>query len=350
MILNSNQLNRHNSILLVGKGATNKYLKDIVQPESYDEVLETFGESDLSKAYQILDAMGAPQVFVMNLSDVYDIVSAAEIIQEQNFSYIVPLFYASEYFYDVLLKGRKTYYVQYILRRLFKNELNESVILTTDTKADLYEDLDAFLDDMDFKIRAIKGIATSSEKYQNLVFVANMLEGIDYANVYLAGMITTTNIDEYPSYYYRNSNLESLKNIYPTFWMDKEDLSNDLVYFKQHTDDTITVENLLNLYHAKERSMVKIFFILRIIKYIGLEMDFSELIGKPYREFYRKRAEIIAEEFLQSIKGHYIIDYKLESVYPKENSKHKGTVDLYVKYKIQPINCTEWYTVEKKVV
>jgi hypothetical protein len=203
---------------------------------------------------------------------------------------------------------------------------------------------------MSSKIRSIKSIATSGEKYQNLVFVANMLENIDYANVYLAGMITTSNIDEYPSYPYSSYNPDPINNIVPTFWIDKEDIEGiELVYFKKHMDSSITVENLLNLYQAESKSIIKIFFILRILKYILQEMDFSELIGKTYREYYRCRAEQIAEEFLSSIKGHYIIDYKLDKAYAKENPKHPGTVDLYVKYEVQPINCSEWYVIDKKV-
>ena len=349
MISSSKDFNKHNSILLVGCGATHKYLSDIVRPESYKEVLETFGESDLSRAYQILDAMGAPQVFIINLEKIYDLVDAAEMIQEQSFSYIVPLFNATEYFYDVLTRNRKTYYVQFLLRKAFKNQDNESVILTTDTKANLYKDIDAFLADMSSKIRTIKGAATSGEKYRNLVFVANMLENVDYANVYAAGMITTSNIDEYPAF--PPSELDLLKDITPTFWMDKEDVEGiELVYFKKHMDSTLTIENLLNLHQSDNKSLVKIFFISRIIKYIIKEMDFSDLIGKTYREYYRRQAENIAEEFLRSIKGHYIIDYKLYEAYPKENPKYPGTVDLYIKYEVQPINCSEWYVIDKKVV
>ncbi len=350
MISSFENLDKHRSILLVGCGATNKYLTDIVRPESYDEMLSVFGESDLSNAYKILDVMGAPQIFVMNLETPYDVLSAAETIQEQSFAYIVPLFYASEYFYDVLLKGRKTYYVQYLLRKAFKNWDNESVILTTDAKANLYENLDAFLLDMRSKINALKGLATSGEKYQNLVFVANMLENIDYANVYLAGMIVNSNIDEYPYYNYSSSNPEPINDITPTFWIDKEDVPNmELVYFKQHMDSSITVENFLNLLQTDNKSIIKIFFIYRIVKYILKEMDFSELIGRTYSEYCRRRAEAIVEEFLNSIKGHYIIDYALERAYPKENPNYPGTVDIYVKYKIQPINCSEWYIVDKKV-
>jgi hypothetical protein len=348
---------KHKSILLIGFGATHQYLQDIVKPDSYEEVLDIFGESDLTEAYHLLNIMGADQIYIMNLSKIYDLVSAGDIIAEQHFAYIVPLFYASEYFYDVLLKGKKTYYVQYLLRKLYKNPQNEAVILATDTKADLYEDLDAFLSDMDLKIRYIKENATSGEEYYNLFFVANMLNNIKYANVYLAGMIVNSNIDEYPYFNYRESPLLTVdlysSDITPTFWIDKEDIPNELIYFKQHMDSTITVENLLNLYrdiNNQNKSILKIFFILRILKYISKEMDFSELIGKVYREYYRNRAEEIAESFLYSIKGHYIIDYKMDKVYPKEDPAYPGTVNLYLKYSVLPINCSEWYTVDKKVI
>ena len=351
MQTNFKSIDKNKSILLTGVGTTNQHLKDIVKPDSYEETLEVFGQSNLSDAYRLLEAMGAEHIYVMNLEKIYDIVSASEMIAEQHFAYVVPLFYASEYFYDVLSKGKKTYYVQYLLRKLYKNPANETVILATDTKANLYEDLDSFLSDMDLAIRRITANATSNENYCNLVFVANMLNNIQYANVYLAGMIVNSNIDEYPYFNYGESSVMDIyDDISPDFWLDKEDISNELVYFKKHMDSSITVENLLNLYRPENKSIIKIFFILRLLKYISNEMDFSELIGKTYREYYRTRAEEIVVAFLNSIKGHYIIDYKLDKVYPKENQKHKGTVDLFVKYRVLPVNCTEWYTVEKKVV
>ena len=81
-----------------------------------------------------------------------------------------------------------------------------------------------------------------------------------------------------------------------------------------------------------------------------MDMDFNDFIGKAYTGYQEKQIERYANDYLDSYVGTYIIGYRILSVYAVPSTSHPGTVNIFLKYKIQPINCTEEYTVEKKIV
>ena len=65
-------VNKHNNMLIIGKGATNKARKQIVYAEKYKDVLSTFGESELTSAFVTAKKFGAPYVFLLNCKQSYD--------------------------------------------------------------------------------------------------------------------------------------------------------------------------------------------------------------------------------------------------------------------------------------
>lgn len=339
MILTLKDINKQNNILLIGIGETNKYLMDIVKPETTKEAKDTFGVCDLTDAYELLIKMGATDVFIMNIEKKHDYLNIAIFLQQYDFAYIVPVdVYLSDMFYDPMKNGKKTYYLQYMLEQFYEH--NESVIIATDKHASLYQTIDDFLDSMENINRSFKSAKIMNCKYENIIFVANNLMQTNNGNAYLAAMIEATGIDAYPVY----ANVATATVV---FDIDRTDVTTEMAYFKKHRDNSITIENLLNL--DIDTSPIKIVFIFRILKYIFRDMNFSDFLGEFYTEYQRKQIERRAKAYMSSYMGYILIAYEINEIYAIESTLHPGAVDVYLKYTVQPINCTETYEVVKKI-
>ncbi len=329
--------NKHKSVLLAGFAESNKHLYDVVQPEYFEEVREVFGDCELTKAFEHLCSDDMSDVFLMNVENLHGYMKVAQLIGEYDFAYVVPLnLLLSDSFYDPTQSGRKTYYAQYLAQQ--KGPGIDSLYLINDAHASLYEDIDAFLEDMDNKRVSFKNNLLSNTPYDDIIFVANNIESLEWSNVELAKMIRNTT----PAVYPRSSD-----NPRAVFDIDFTDSVGDMAYFKYHMDGNLTVENLLTLYPYEEP--LKVFTIYRICLYIGRELDFSEHTGVKYTPYRKKMAQQIVDEYLASIKGKLITDYEIISVYAALDRYHPGTVKIVIKYKISPIGFDERF-IEREVV
>ena len=337
MIYDLQGLNPFCSIVLIGMGKTGKYFKDIVRPESEREMKETFGSCELTDAFSLLFQMGCKDVCVMNIGQQHDYLDIAEMLRDYAFAFVVPLgIHASDAFYDPTHDGRKTPYAQYLLSRSYGR--NDSYLIMTDKHASLYQDIDAFLDEMETKRERLKRCNVGVSDHGNLIFVVNNIEGIDYASVCLAGIMASTPVEEYPRFTVQPAR----KAI---FHIDTCDVHSDMVYFKSHIDGSLTVENFLNL--RDEKTPLKIEFLHRIQKYMLMDMDFSEHVGHLYSAYRLKAVEHQAMEYLESYMGWLLQSYELNHAYAVENPKFLGTVDIHISAKVKPIDCTEQFEVEK---
>ena len=181
---------RKNSILIVGVGATNKHYNDIVKPESKKEMIDTFGDCQLTDAYIRALDFGASGIYVMNIEKMHDYISASSLISQFDFTYIVPIdVRLSDFYYDPTVnKNKKTYYVQRLMESLYLTG-SSSTVITTDDHADLYEDIDAFINTMNKRRSDFKQNKTKLSIYRNVVFVLNNLSDTKWANVDLAAII-----------------------------------------------------------------------------------------------------------------------------------------------------------------
>lgn len=112
-----------------------------------------------------------------------------------------------------------------------------------------------------------------------------------------------------------------------------------MCYFQDHADRTCSIENLLNF--GDEGSPLKIFTIYRICLYISKELDFKDYIGSHYVPYKKQQIENIVTTYLESLVGSYLIAYEIYEVYAELNPYHAGTVDIILRYGIQPIGCSE---------
>lgn len=327
------------TVLLVGMGATNKYYMEVVQPESSEEMHEVFGECDFTDSFDILfDGHKDKGIFVMNIESLHDYLEAAQLLQSYSFTYIVPVDIGiSNSFIDPTNDNeQRTYYLSYFIKRC--NLRDDSIVLITDNHASLYEDIDAFLDDMDSKLQAFKANSNTGDVRQNIVFVANNVVNVAYANAVMARMLLNSEVNEYP---FEDTERRAI------FDIDHTDKINDMAYFRNHADGSFTVENLLNLYQGE--SPIKIFTAYRICCYISRVLNFDNFVGSAYTMYKKQQIASMVDIELNRMVGKYILEYRIDEVTAQEDFLHPGTVNIVVKYSIRPINCMERF-IQRMVV
>lgn len=330
MITSFQDIDKHKSMVVIGIGNTNKYYMEVVKPESAREAQEVFGLCSLTDAYSILvDGHEDADIFLLNIENVHDYLEAANLLRSYAFSYIIPVDVdLRSSFVDPTSDTMRTYYVKYLMQNACKDD--SSVVIATDERAELYEDVDAFLDDMMRAEMNFKANASTSDSMQNIVFVMNNLHGVEYANVILARMILNSDANQYP--------FEDRKRK-AVFDIDFTDRVLDMAYFRNHADGTCTVENLLNL--ASGETPMKIFPIYRICAYIGRDLSFDGYVGSVYTMYKKQQIAQEVNSYLERAKGTLIRSFRIDSVYAEEDPYHPGTVQIILKYSIQPVGCTE---------
>ena len=327
------KVDKHANMLIIGKGATDYSLKQISYETDYDEVLQRYGESDISKAFQIAYNMGVEYIFVMNLKNSYDYFDVAEVIKQNDFTYIVPVsVYLSDTFTDSFKDGSKVSYVAYLLS-LVSSIHNESVIIATDKHASLYEDMDAFIEGQAGAESIFRRSCGGGMNMENIIFIANNSVSNEFANVMLAAALCTSDIGAYPS----NAFGEAI------FDFDHFDDVGNWAYFKSHIEKETTVENLINFL---QRGPEKIVTVSRILKMIKREIDLSEFVGHSYSEYQRMRIERRLELYLGGLINYVIYNYKINSVKGYRDPDHRGCVTIINRFDVWPINCLDRCHVE----
>lgn len=332
------------AILFIGLG-TNKYrLNEIVETSSLSFVEENYGiDSVFYTACNIgLRFANKPQFMFLNLNSWEDIKNHSNTIRDLEIDCIVPLgLQLDETYYD-------TYYDKVITHtQILLAILNESLstVIMTGKHASNYQTLDAYLsedaldEDGTIKEKCEFTRLKNIEKYlagvnrENLIYVANNLSGIEFANVVLAVMLTETDYAEYPIY----GNLPDA-----VFEIDFADISNNLVYFKNNHITGTTVENLVNF--STDYTM-KLVTVKRILKYFSYHQPHIEkYIGQAYFEYKKVQIVEALQEYLSSLVGWIIYKYDIYSV--TDISTQPGTVDIILNYDIWPKFTTEKYTIQ----
>ena len=325
-------VDRHNNLLIIGEGDTHYSELDPSFENNLDDVKENYGaESQLTKAFELAQNLGVPYIFLLNCRNHYDFLDLIDVIDQNDFAYIAPVnIYLSEMMYLPNNSKYKTTYISYLMHKL--NAKNESVFIMTDKHASLYEDIDAFLTDMNAVENKFLRTIFPNVNRENIIFMANNLEGTNFANIYAAAALTATPINTYPQ----------AKFPPPIFRIDKFDDIGSWAYFQNHYLSGATIENFLN--ELEVCNPLKIVSISRIIKMIKRDLDFSEFIGKHYSEYRRMQVERKLDKYLQSLMGYAIDDYEILSVTARK--KFPATVNIYNLFSVRPINCLESIQVE----
>ena len=328
-------IDKHTNMLIIGAANNNNNLKQIVYADKEKEVNKTFGEtSDLAKAYQVAKFFGVQNVFLMNVRKNYDYLEICNVLKQTDFAYIVPVSILLSDVFDEPKTERRISYIEYMMEQI--GHSNESVFIVTDKRAELFEDIDAYIEDMnsvteDFYDKMDLTLVNP----ENIVCVSNNLQYYPMSNIPLAAALCVTQPWIYPEV-----------NFGPTlFELDAYENIGTWAYYMDHTVRSTTVENLLNFKHICPEKLV---FISRIIKRIKREFDFSEFPGKQYSEYRRMLVEDKLRGYLEKMSKTILYQYNILSVLPWRN-KEPMTIDIENVFEVWPVNCLDKVTIKNTV-
>ena len=328
-------VNKHTNMILIGKGATDYAVGEIVYAENYDDVLENYGDSDLSRAFKTAKNLGVKYASLMNLRKDADYFAAIDSLKQSDFAYVVFVtLLLSDTFQETYNGGRIHSTLAYFLGSMDRDCI--STFIVTDKHASLYEDIDAYLNDMRQVQKKFLDRCTTRANLQNVIFIANNLKDYPMATVPLASVLCTTPINQYPL---------SEQFGEAIFYINRWDNPGDMAHFRSNVTRETTIENLLNM--MRELEPQKVVFIDRILKYIQREMDFQEFKGRKYTPYQKLLFQQKLERYYDSLKGFIIQEYHIDSVEAYRGAP--ATVTMVARTRILPINCLEICTVKKEV-
>nr|DAJ13720.1 MAG TPA: hypothetical protein [Myoviridae sp. ctPCN11] len=320
-------VNKNKTLLIIGKAKKNWAPKEIVLAYDEEEVKKNYKGGDLVEAYLRASEAGVTDIFLMNIqkdSDYFDILDA---LKDNDFAYVVfSSLYLSDTFHDVLDSHKRihnffAYFLGYI------SSSNNSTFIVTDKHASLYEDIDAYLDDMRSIKKTFLSHCSGRAKLNNIIFVMNNLKGNKFANVDLAASMVISDLNEYPHYPFNDT----------VFHIDPWDNPEDIAYFRDNVTRETTIENLVNL--SQDTTPEKVVFIDRIIKALKREIDFQEFKGRFYSEYQKLLLNQKLDQYLSSLIGYTLRDYNIDSIEAFKDGP--AAVQLVARLSLYPINCLE---------
>lgn len=322
-------INKNKSILIIGDATKNFSLNQIKYYDSIKKVRDDYGGGSLVEGFEIAKEFKAEHVFLLNIREKDDYIDFANILKQYDFSYVVPLnLYISDYFHDLNRNGSKIYYIQDYIERV--SQFNQSTFIFTDKHAELYEDIDEFLDESKKQCAAITGRIAKGSSGNNFVFIANNIFGCMYANIALASALANTDIGEHPF-------VESREVV---FDIDDFDIGeHPIAYFKNNHLTKMTIENLVNL--EKFAPILKSVFVDRIIKYIMRSFDLTKFHGRLYTPHQKILIEKEVVQYLDSLMDWVIRDYTIDLIIFEKENIGVGRVECHIT--IWPKSTTEKY-------
>lgn len=322
------------SLFLIGIANTKFKLLEITSPKTINEVIEWYGkDSYFETAFEIASDFNIDNVLMMNIDSWDDLKQIDDILKQYEFTYLVPLgLKITDYFSDKFNNNNKIYYSQYLL---WMTQKTDTTIIMTGDHASAYENLTSFLDDMNKDIKQIK-YRFSNLPGSNFIYVANNSQRNHMADVTLSCVMLSTPIEEYPS---------SNKIGPVVFDIDKADIINEIVYFKENLLTGYTIENLLNFSTGK---IMKLVPVARIIKFISKDLPkYEDYIGQKYSEYKTLKIRESLNNYLNDIVDKYIYKFEIISITPIKNRDNSVTIIL--KFVIWPKFTTEKYIMETKI-
>lgn len=318
-------------ILLIGIGDSKKKLNEVFETNDISKIQDLYGEdSCFVKAALIMRAGGIDKYNILNLDSWENLLECKDILVDYSFDYVVPLeMMIDEKYFDEYY-GKELCYGQ-LLTLLLNNTI--STIVFTGKHASVYEDMDSFLKEENARLNRCMHRFSNLVK-ENIIYVANNLSNVAYANIAIATMLVNTDYDEYPV----------VPTIYgpAVFDIYYSDVETKLVYFRNNHLTGTTVENLVNFSTNKVSGLVPVH---RIIKYFFYHKPAHEqFIGKAFTEYRKMRIQEELIIFLESLKNWIIYDYEIDGI--TAVSSETGSVDVILRYDIWPKFTTEKYTLE----
>lgn len=321
------------NILILGRGNTKNERNNIINPINIDNAYQIYGDSELYRAYyDAYNITKMSNIYTVNCYSTDDLITIIDKIYQYDFNYIVPI---GINFNDKIFNAEtqeSEYYITYILNILYQaNSL--STLIITDKHAEAYEDMDHFLYEQEKITRKyLNELKTnnSNDIGQNLIFVLNMLEDIEYSNIILAAMLSMNDSSKY---------LDDI-NINPVFDIDNNDISENcnFAYFKyNYLLEKTNVENLLTFRIIND--IYKKALINELIKTILRILDLNEFKGKIYTSYINLQIKSKIINYLKPYDKKIFKSYSLKNIRFVKLNVNTGYI--YIELSIVPYDTLE---------
>ena len=319
------------SILLIGIDPKKIGIGTILRYKKQADIEETFGtDSIFTNAWNLLtNQFGAEYIYILNIESWDDLKDQDELLQQEDFTYIIPIgLYLTDSYYDIF--EHKRYYYSQLLAWMCHRTL--STIIITGKHATGFMTLTEYVNYEKNELDTVKKSFENLKK-SNVIYVGNCLYTYPYANVVLAGMLLG-DISEYPSSDILND---------ACFDIDWCDVNFDLVFFRNNYLTSTTVENLMNFDNID--SFVKPVTVDRICKYIGRHWpDLNDYIGTSFTQYKMTKIYERVDEYLSSLKDWILYDYSVDGISSVQNPD--TTIGIHITYTLWPHFTTEKITGE----
>lgn len=322
----------HSSILILGKGDSEYKNLKITYPKNIAEVQENYGNnSELTKAYIEAKKIGAEEVYICNCFKITDYVQAIELISQNDFAFVCPLFTFS----TTYTNSNKEYY----FAEIYAEALSESFsnLMLTEKHASLYEDINHYLTAMksinySFKDTCMERMSNG----QSMNFVLNNLKDYKYANVVLASIISLSTLRYYPQ--------KDVGEV--VFDIIKDDIiDHEISFFAYDILAKTTIENLLN-YH-NENTAEKMLLISIIKNRINMTLDYEQFTGQLLNPYTKIKLTNYTNEVLNKFCGILIEEYSLDKIDFVKGNPGEINIDIYMS--IKPYGSIEFISMKVEV-
>lgn len=316
----------HNSILILGKGETEYKSLKITYPSSISDVENNYGKySELTEAYTEAVKAGATNIFLCNCYRFTDYVDALDLIAQNDFAFVCPLFKFSTTFINP--DTHKEMYLAELYSAAAENSFSNIII--SDLHASLYEDLSQYLKAM--KLINYRFKETTYGRLVNgqaLAFTLNMLNDYKYSNIALSALIAESSLRNYPQ--------KDLGEV--VFDITNNDVfDHEFIYFAYNNLTKTTIENLQN-YH--EETVPEKMLLISIIKNrINMSLDYEDYTGKLINSYTKISLDNYTRKVMSSHIGTLISNYNILKIDYIKVDEGQINIDIYMS--IKPYNSIE---------
>lgn len=324
-------IDMNKTLLITGPAESYKHSGKILYFDTEEAVEETYGQSRLLNAFIAAKRSGAEHVFLCNIQSPREYIDLSSRLRHYDFAYVAPIdIYLGSAFHDASQKRKKIFYSSYLLEDSYLH--NQTTFVFTENHAELYEDIDEFLEDMKKTEEDVSKSTRLSSDLSSLIFVLNNQAGDDMANVNLASALSVMAPGSFPEA--RSSN-ESIYDI------DLLDIGNtSQVVFRKDTLQRQRIENLVNfLPVGNPRKSVAVDM---IVKHITRNLDLDSFKGKPYTGYVKIKVEDEIVRQLTPLLGTALRSFEIKSVRFEKEGAGVGSIycdiDIWVYCSVERVS------------
>lgn len=286
------------SILIIGPADTNCYLNQIVKCTIPSNVHTAFDlNSKLGRAYQTAYRAGIANIYLANVRTKDNYINICQMIDEKQYDVIVPigLYVTDEYVFD----DKRRPIICIMLELLHPTQ---ATLVTSHIHASAYDTVEHFIADMNKMYCRLQSHVMNKNDSAHLVFVANHLNNVDFAQVDLGVAM----VKQVPGQYVTGDFNT------PLFYLEATDFAKGVVFFRNNYLCAPTVENYYNLSQSFPEKNI---CVQQIINYVHSKLNLNQFKGKRMnKSIIVMQIKMYLQAILEQLKQECITAYHVKKI------------------------------------